>query len=481
MNEVQTTAASSSNCTPWRVVEFFAGMGGMRAAAAESGIPLRIVASYEISNVCAKAYWHNYGREGWQSKTIDSLPAADLDALRADTWLMSPPCQPFTRCGRRLDQNDNRTLALRHLIRVLPTMRCPPQRILLENVIGFEASECRRQLLEGLAAMGWEAAEFGLDAVDFGLPNRRPRYYGLFRMPCSPDLSAEQFPKHPEAWPRPPVAEKASPAAEGASPSLAQGTWCCCWQSVGALLRANAADDAPAAAVSTSSSSSSSSPASSSPALPGDAVGDEGRELAASVPDDGLLQTWSGAGAPPPLGEFLQMPEEIAREESELGVSLEVPESIMSERMAKDGRFDIHLRSDRTSACLTKANGRLPRGFSPLVLIDEAEAGTLEQLPKISAQGLGPGASTDHIWHPGVRVRYLSPTEQLRLMGYPASYTFPGGLSFRDRCSLVGNSLNVRVVAWLLPLFNTNNVNGQPDEEGSGTPEEVLPDTTSIT
>lgn len=29
---------------------------------------------------------------------------------------------------------------------------------------------------------------------------------------------------------------------------------------------------------------------------------------------------------------------------------------------AKEQRYDIHLRSDRTSACLTKANGRLPFG-----------------------------------------------------------------------------------------------------------------------
>merc|ERR1719336_2204634 len=106
-------------------------------------------------------------------------------------------------------------------------------------------------------------------------------------------------------------------------------------------------------------------------------------------------------------------------------------------------RCDLHLRSDRTSACLTKVNGRLPRGFSPLVVVDEAEAGPLEQQPKISAQGEGPGAATDHVWRPGVRVRYLSPVEQLRLMGFPESYSFPKGLGFKEISSLMGNSLNV--------------------------------------
>merc|ERR1712232_1398473 len=143
---------------------------------------------------------------------------------------------------------------------------------------------------------------------------------------------------------------------------------------------------------------------------------------------------------PPPLGEFLHSSEDLAKEEIELGCSLEVSQELLVERVAKDGRYDLHLRADRTSACLTKINGRLPRGHSPLVVLDEAEAGPLEQRPKVSSQGEGPGAATDHVWAPGVRVRYLSPREQLRLMGYPASYTFPPGLSFRDRCSLIGNS-----------------------------------------
>merc|ERR1719336_756242 len=132
-------------------------------------------------------------------------------------------------------------------------------------------------------------------------------------------------------------------------------------------------------------------------------------------------------------------------------------------------RCDLHLRSDRTSACLTKVNGRLPRGFSPLVVVDEVKAGPLEQRPKVSAQGDGPGAATDHVWRPGVEARYLAPTEQLRLMGYPAAYSFPEGLGFKDRCSLLGNSLNVRVVAWLLPLLLAGHGGPGAEERGGCT------------
>eukprot|EP00439_Symbiodinium_sp_Y106_P040329 s931_g4.t4 len=283
----------------------------------------------------------------------ECLRHQDLDALAADVWLMSPPCQPFTRSGKRKDHEDDR-------------MHHPPRRILLENVIGFERSECRRRLVQALATLGWELTEFALDAEDFGLPNRRPRYYGLFRSP----IRLGGFP----AW-----------GSEDEEPVLCGKPWPLQW--------------------------------------------------------------------PVPLGHFLQDAKGLAKEESSMACSLEVDPEVMRTRQRKDQRYDIHLRTDTTSACLTKANGRLPYGHSPLALVNEEDASTLEQRPKLSNQGYGPGAATDHVWREGVQVRYLSPVEQLRLMGFPEDYAFPPSLSFKDRCSLIGNSLNVKIVGNLLPLL----------------------------
>mmetsp|Transcript_83683 Transcript_83683/g.194619 ORF Transcript_83683/g.194619 Transcript_83683/m.194619 type:complete len:429 (-) Transcript_83683:51-1337(-) len=378
-SSVPEHADRSANCEdskklPWAAVEFFAGMGGMRCASALSGACVRIAAAYDISEVCRRAYCHNFGSADFHLKTIECLALEELDACGADLWLLSPPCQPFTRSGRRQDHEDKRTAGFLHLIALLPFLHHPPKRVLLENVVGFERSQCRDRLLVVLVSMGWEAAEFLLDPETFGIPNRRPRYYGLFRASVAGEL-----------------------AAKG-----------CMWRPAAQLLQLGAEE----------------------PPL--------------------LLGASRSLWPPPPLGSLLQKPEALAAEEASLGCSLEVPQHVMLERVAKDGRYDLHLRSDRTSACLTKVNGRLPRGFSPLVVVDEAEAGPLEQKPKVSAQGEGPGSATDHIWKPGVRVRYLSPREQLRLLGYPASYEFPADLSFRDRCSLLGNSLNVHIVAWVL-------------------------------
>eukprot|EP00931_Biecheleriopsis_adriatica_P048121 TRINITY_DN27795_c0_g1_i1.p1 TRINITY_DN27795_c0_g1~~TRINITY_DN27795_c0_g1_i1.p1 ORF type:complete len:450 (-),score=62.25 TRINITY_DN27795_c0_g1_i1:19-1236(-) len=367
----------------------------MRAAAQVSQLHVQIVAAYEVSELCKQAYCHNYGGEEWKVKTIERLQLQELQALDADVWLMSPPCQPFTRSGRRKDHEDDRSRALLHLIEMLKQMRNPPRRILLENVIGFERSECRRKLLEVLAARDWEVAEFALDPEDFGLPNRRPRYYGLFR-------------------PKP---------ASSACGSV-------CW--------VHAAD--------------------------------------ALLVEEPQLQGWSGPCAVvPPLGEFLQDSDALQQEEKRLGCLLEVDQEVMLTRLRKDKRYDIHLRADRTSACLTKANGKLPYGHSPLVVLDESLMAPLEQRPKLSLQGQGPGAATDHVWQEGVRVRYLSPSEQLRLMGYPESYSLPPSLGFKDCCSLIGNSLNVCVVASLLPiLILTDEKLEELTARGAQTPKQLL-------
>jgi len=378
----RSRSRSKSNSLPrsrLRIVEFFAGMGGMRSAADVSGLSFEVVAAYEISEICAKAYQHNFGSDEWFVKTIDSLSAEDLDKLEADVWLMSPPCQPFTRSGRQKDTEDNRTMALLNLVKVLGEMKRRPRFLLLENVIGFEQSGSRSQLISALAGLGWVCAEFALHPEDFGLPNRRPRYYGLFR----------------EHHPQSEVADR----------------WCK-WTPAKELADAQSGNKGAA------------------PALQG-------------VP-------WK-ASLPAPLGDFLQSPADLEAEEKLLGESLEIPQKVMEKRLERDSRCDVHIRSDHSSGCFTKVNGRLPRGHSPLVVIDEAETGPLEERQRVSADGRDP--IIDHVWQPGVRLRYISPVEQLRLMGYPAAYSFPPDLTFKDIASLVGNSLNVKVVAWLLRVL----------------------------
>ncbi|KAI8803511.1 hypothetical protein BJ742DRAFT_872507 [Cladochytrium replicatum] len=61
-----------------------------------------------------------------------------------DTWLPSPPCQPYTDGGSILDDKDPRAPA----IDLLGLLEQPPNYIFLENVINFDVSSTRERLLE---------------------------------------------------------------------------------------------------------------------------------------------------------------------------------------------------------------------------------------------------------------------------------------------------------------------------------------------
>ena len=55
------------------------------------------------------------------TESIENLSLANLDGA-SDNWMMSPPCQPFTRAGARRDHTDNRTRPFLHLLDTLQRM-----------------------------------------------------------------------------------------------------------------------------------------------------------------------------------------------------------------------------------------------------------------------------------------------------------------------------------------------------------------------
>lgn len=51
---------------------------------------------------------------------LQSLSAKQLDEMKIDMIVMSPPCQPFTRVGKKLDDEDIRTKSFLHLLSLFP-------------------------------------------------------------------------------------------------------------------------------------------------------------------------------------------------------------------------------------------------------------------------------------------------------------------------------------------------------------------------
>lgn len=200
-----------------RVFEFFSGMGGLRAGyrlamGADSKLPRW--RAYEVDETCIHTYSELFGSqkvfgvrktsrweyasgpdEVWRC-SIDKLPGAAFEG--ADVWLMSPPCQPFTRTGHRLDIKDTRCAPLLKLVDELPKLGSLPRAIFLENVPEFRGSKMHAKLKAGLRAcdkargVKYNVEEFVLNPTSFGFPNTRKRFY-LIAYDASQNTAA-----HPE-------------------------------------------------------------------------------------------------------------------------------------------------------------------------------------------------------------------------------------------------------------------------------------------
>ena len=169
----------SLQCPPRRVLELFAGIGGLAAAWPEATIATAI----DIDRSAQRIYQQNFSHP-FRVAEIESLASEDLLEYSAACWWMSPPCQPFTRRGRGLDLADPRCRALARLVALLG--ECQPAELALENVVGFDGSQAHRLLLDQLHKLGYHYLSRQLCPSEMGWPNRRPRFYLLAsRQPLS--------------------------------------------------------------------------------------------------------------------------------------------------------------------------------------------------------------------------------------------------------------------------------------------------------
>jgi DNA (cytosine-5)-methyltransferase 1 len=154
-----------------RVLELFSGLGGWRCALRDRG---SVIAAYDMSEAANATYALNHGHAP-RARELATVPWKELEELEADTWLMSPPCQPFCRMGNHQGLEDRRSQSFRHLMDVF--QEAPPDQLVLENVEGFLGSDAHALLSERVRAHGMHMLELQACPSSFGLPNQRPRVF----------------------------------------------------------------------------------------------------------------------------------------------------------------------------------------------------------------------------------------------------------------------------------------------------------------
>ncbi|KAG6332411.1 hypothetical protein ID866_6682 [Astraeus odoratus] len=176
-----------------RAIEFYSGIGGLHLALDRSCVPGRVVTAYDWDQAACQVYAANFGPNVAQKVSISYISIfvaaakVQLSGLKADLWLLSPACQPYTVLNSAAQgAADPRAQSFLHLINnVLPelaTERAHPCYILIENVAGFHDSATRHNVASTLKRLGYMVAEFILNPLQFGIPNSRLRYYLLAKL-----------------------------------------------------------------------------------------------------------------------------------------------------------------------------------------------------------------------------------------------------------------------------------------------------------
>ncbi|XP_061614408.1 tRNA (cytosine(38)-C(5))-methyltransferase isoform X1 [Phyllopteryx taeniolatus] len=369
-----------------RVLELYSGIGGMHYALKKSGISGQVVAAIDINTTANQIYRHNFPDTPLWNKTIEGISLDEFNELRFDMILMSPPCQPFTRLGLQRDIADPRTKSFLYILNLLPRLSQLPRFILLENVKGFESSSARQCLVEKLLKCGYTFQEVMVSPTSVGIPNSRLRYFFMAK------ISTEAI---------------------------------CSKDSQLSLLPAET---------------------------------ESSQEPTLSIPLQPLTKEEEMEGH---VHYKLETTNDVLRkrtQNSDLSVRqiqdfLEPEENVDIDRYLVPSKIllryalilDIVKPICRRSICFTKGYGRYVEGTGSVLqscLETETES-VFKYLDQVSQE-----EKLQHLLR--LKLRYFTPREVANIMGFPQSFSFPEQIPNKQRYRVLGNSLNVAVVATLL-------------------------------
>lgn len=161
------------------VLDLFTGAGGLTQgwhdAAIDHGIITRTVGSVELDPTAAATYRENFGDSGQFVGSIEEW-LNQVETPSADVILGGPPCQGFSKLGKR-DINDVRNLLWKKYAETI--VRAQPRYFVVENVIPFLSSN-EFVAFSNSTQSGGLLEDYVLEpnrliATDYGAPQKRMR------------------------------------------------------------------------------------------------------------------------------------------------------------------------------------------------------------------------------------------------------------------------------------------------------------------
>lgn len=161
-----------------RFIDLFCGVGGFHIAFTQAcqdlGLQSQAVFASDIDQECRTSYQTNFSLE----------VAGDITKVHADyiphhdVLLAGFPCQPFSIIGERKGFHDTRGTLFFDIARILEEKR--PSAFVLENVKalrGHDGGSTLKTIIRTLNELGYRTNYDVLNALDFGLPQKRERIW----------------------------------------------------------------------------------------------------------------------------------------------------------------------------------------------------------------------------------------------------------------------------------------------------------------
>ncbi len=161
-----------------KFIDLFCGIGGFRIAAQNAakalGLEAKCVFSSDIDKYARESYKANFG----EYPTGDITKISEYDVPNHDLLLAGFPCQAFSIMGSKKGFEDTRGTLFFEIARVLKHKK--PKAFVLENVKqlkGHDGGKTLDVIMNALKELGYNASFQALNALDFGLPQKRERIF----------------------------------------------------------------------------------------------------------------------------------------------------------------------------------------------------------------------------------------------------------------------------------------------------------------
>lgn len=161
------------------VLELFGGIGAIKKALIRQKIPHKTVDYVELDKNCVKSYNALYDEEFEPKSIVDFHPTDE----KIDLLMHGSPCQDFSRSGLKkggTKGSGTRSSLLFETIRIIEEMNIKPKVVLWENVKGVLDRNLRASFfhyLKEMERLGYESKYEILNAMDFGIPQKRERIF----------------------------------------------------------------------------------------------------------------------------------------------------------------------------------------------------------------------------------------------------------------------------------------------------------------